>query len=367
MKFLVSPNAFKGTIEAGQAAEIIGEALQDCIPNASIHLAPIADGGDGTCDLLGSALGLEKQTVTTVDAIGRSCKGYYFLEGKHAYMDVSTVSGIKHLKSYQRNPWLASSYGTGELIKDAISHGVEEVILGLGGSASIDLGLGILGGLGYQFLDEKGRAIAYFSDSFFTKIKHIQAPIKKQELRFRLLCDVNNTFFGNAGAIPVFGPQKGLPTTEFEAFENTLRELLNLLAKKTKKTVSDQASFGAAGGIAYGLSYFYNVKIEAGASYFFDTVNLEEQGKHADWIITGEGMYDAQSAAGKGSYELLQLAKKHQKPILLITAGSGGEGSGFEHIVRLPALNMDKPDFQEIACKNLSEAVSNFCQKNFIT
>jgi glycerate kinase len=361
MNLLIAPNAFKGTIEADEAAEIMGEAILSKIHDAKMDLCPIADGGDGTCFLFGKSLNLEQKFEIALDPLGRPIQGFYFLDGdqKTAYLDVSTVSGIKSLRTYERNPWIASTYGTGELIKKAVDSGAKHVILGLGGSATIDLGLGILRGLGFLFLDENGREIPVFSEGFISKIRHIQSPIPKPAIRFTCLCDVNNMFFGSEGAIPVFGPQKGLEKEELEGFENQCSKVLDLMAKKSGKEIRDRSSFGAAGGIAFGLSFFFETEIEMGAKWFFEKVGMESKVKAADIIITGEGRYDSQSAAGKGSFELLQIAKKYCKKTVLITSGDVGEYSGFDKVIRLPELDFGSMDFKEKAKMNLFEAVAN--------
>ena len=359
MNLLIAPNAFKGTIEADEAAEIIGNAVLSKFPEAYLTVCPIADGGDGTCFLLGKGLNLEQRFEIALDPLGRPIQGFYFLDAdiKTAYLDVSTVSGIKSLKPYERNPWITSTYGTGELIKKAVESGVKHVILGLGGSATIDLGLGILRGLGFLFLDESGREIPVFSEGFISKIRHIQSPIPKPAIRFTCLCDVNNYFFGKEGAIPVFGPQKGLENKDLGAFEKECSKVLDLMAKKSGKEIPDRTSFGAAGGIAFGLSFFFPVEIEMGAKWFFEKVGMESKVMSSDIIITGEGRYDTQSASGKGSYELLQLARKHGKKSVLITSGNGGKGSGFDQVIQLPELDFSKNDFQKTAKENLEKEI----------
>ncbi len=359
MKVLIAPNAFKGTIEADEAADIIRDALLEAQPNAAAKLSPIADGGDGTCYLLAKELDLPQRTLFSLDPLGRPVKGFYNIDSREqvAFLDVSTVSGIKYLNSYQKNPWITSTYGTGELIVSAIESGAKHVVLGLGGSATVDIGLGILRALGYLFLDENGRGIPVFSDGLIKKISHIQAPIRKPDVRFTCLCDVNNFFFGEMGAVPVFGPQKGLKQSEIPEFEKACEKVYSLVIKKSGIPIPDREGFGAAGGIALGLSAFFPTVIEMGAQWFFEKTGMESKIKNADLIITGEGQYDRQSAGGKGSFELLQLAKKHGKKIVLITSGEGGKDAGFDDVIQLPNLNIDDIKFKEKAKVNLFEAV----------
>ncbi len=366
MRVLIAPNAFKGTVEADEAALIIEKAILARNPNVETMLSPIADGGDGTCYLLGKALGLPHVEHVALDPLGRPVRGFFSLDthSESAYLDVSTVSGIKSLISRTLNPWLTSTYGTGELIRSAVESGANHIVLGLGGSATVDMGLGILRAMGYLFLDQKGREITVYSEGFIKKIAHIQAPIQKPEIRFTCLCDVNNYFFGEDGAIPVFGPQKGLKSDEIPEFEKACKEVFKLLEKKSGKIITDQPGFGAAGGIALGLSVFFPTEIRMGASWFFNQTGMESKIQNSSVIITGEGRYDSQSAGGKGSFELLQLAKKYNKRTVLITSGEGGENAGFDEVIQLPDLNMDGLDFREVAKKNLFEAVENGFSKS---
>ena len=360
MKILIAPNAFKGTIDADEASDIIGLALKEVRLEFESILSPIADGGDGTCYLLGRSLGLSQTFQMAPDALGRPVQGFYFLDEKSqtAFLDVSTVSGIKNLKQYELNPWITSTYGTGELIRSAMEAGAKHIVLGLGGSATMDMGLGILRALDFIFLDAKGREIPMFSEGIMSKIAHIQNPMPKPEIKFTCLCDVNNFFWGNLGAIPVFGPQKGLMESEFDSYENACKHFFKLLENKSKKTIEDQEGFGAAGGIALGLSVFFPIEIKMGANWFFEKTDIESKIKNADLIITGEGRYDSQSIGGKGSYELLQLAKKWGKKTVLITSGNGGEESDFDQVIRLPELNFGKAGYVEDAKDNLYDAVA---------
>lgn len=362
MNYLIAPNAFKGTIEADEAAAIISETIIKRFPDAHTDQCPIADGGDGTCFLLGTELKLPRIDIFTLDPLGRSISGYYFLDqiNETAYLDVSTVSGIKYLIEYEKSPWIASTYGTGELICNAIALGAKHIVLGLGGSATVDLGMGILNGLGYLFLDENGREIPAFSDLLFRKIRYIQSPLKRPDIRFTCLCDVNNYFFGEEGAIPVFGPQKGLDKNDFEEFGKCCSNVLELLSKKSGKKVLDKSGFGAAGGIAFGLSFFFPVEIQMGAKWFFQQVGIEEKVKRSDVVITGEGRFDSQSSGGKGSFELLKIVKKLNKKIVLITSGTQANEAGFDELLILPDLDFDRKDFQVQARRNLVQSIENW-------
>lgn len=361
MNILIAPNAFKGTIEAEDAAALIANTLIEKYPVANLSLCPIADGGDGTCYLLGKAIGLNQVNRFCLDALGRPVRGYFFLNKNKetAFLDVSTVSGIKHLKTYEKQPWISTTFGTGELIAYAIEMGAKHIVLGLGGSATVDLGFGILGALGYVFLDKNGRQIPFYSDTFLKEVAHIQKPILKFDVKFTCLCDVDNTFFGDKGAVRVFGPQKGIEQSELKAFETATQKLINLFSDKTGREIEDSLGFGAAGGIAYGLSFFFPVEIEMGANWFFGQVGMEEKVKWADYILTGEGKFDNQSKGGKGSFELLQMAKKYNKKCILISSGDEALNAGFDDVLILPDLDFQQKDFVNTAKNNLIQLVKS--------
>ena len=364
MRFLIAPNAFKGTFTALEAVSMLEEVLAQEYPAATYLSQAVADVGDGTCELLIASLGLEKIFCSSLNAIGQPILGFYGWEEstKTAYLDVSTCSGIGGLKLEERIPSLASTFGTGILVQEAINRGAKQVVLGLGGSATVDIGSGILQALGFLFLDGHGREIAAFSPDFLKRSKHIQRPLKFPDISFSLLCDVKNPFFGPNGAVRVFGPQKGIKEAELEAMEEITSDFVELLSRKSKSVLMDQEGFGAAGGIALGLNQFFPCKLEFGAPYFFEKVGMSEKVNDVDWIITGEGRYDRQSEAGKACYELLQLAREQGKKIALIASGKEGYNSGFDAVLELPALDFAPPYLKNKAQEQfqglLREAIS---------
>jgi len=364
MRFLIAPNAYKGTFTALEAVALIQEVLMEFRPSSINSCQAVADGGDGTCALLADSLALERIDCLSLNAIGQPIAGFYAWNpsSKTAYLDVSTCSGLGVLPTHARESSLTSTFGTGILIQHAILKGAKHLILGLGGSATIDLGVGILQALGFLFLDQNGRELPAFSPEFLKRCRHIQRPLRLPEVFFTCLCDVRNPFFGLNGAVRVFGPQKGLKEAEIEATEVSTAAMVDLLLRKSPSPVLDQPGFGAAGGIAFGLAQFFPCSMEYGAQYFFKQVNLEEKVKQVDWILTGEGQYDLQSEEGKACFELKQMAHKHGKKIALIASGKEGYASGFDAVLELPALDFSdlnyKKKAQEEFQRLLREAVS---------
>lgn len=355
MKILIAPNALKGSLSASQTGAIIADFLQYKYPLHSLQVIPIADGGDGTCELLGQNLGLKSHTCWTLDALGRSMVGSLAWDGdnRRAYLDVSTASGVGNLIKEEKLPRSTSTFGTGLLIKEAIRIGAKEIVLGLGGSATIDLGLGILQGLGFQYLNQNGKPIAPYSDQILNQLCHIQYPIPFPKIKFKLLCDVRNHLLGNQGAVTVFGPQKGLKVSEVQSFEDDLRSALLRVYAKANLDFVDQPGFGAAGGIAAGLSAFFDAEIEYGSSYFFDQVGITQEVKNADMVITAEGRYDSQSMEGKACYELLKICQQYNKPCVLVSSGNEGSMAGFSQFIQLPDLDFLHADWKNEAKQNL--------------
>lgn len=355
MKILIAPNALKGSLSASQTGAIIADFLKSKFPDHLLQVIPIADGGDGTCELLGHNLGLESHTCWTLDALGRSMVGSlaWDSDNQRAYLDVSTASGIGKLTKVEKLPRSTSTFGTGLLIKEAMHIGAKEIVLGLGGSATIDLGLGILQGLGFHFLSQNGRPIPPYSDQILNQLSHIQVPIPFSKIKFKFLCDVRNHLLGPQGAVTVFGPQKGLKPSEVQNFEDDLHSALQRVYAKTNVDFVDQAGFGAAGGIAAGLSAFFDTEIEFGSSFFFDQVGITREVKNADLVITAEGRYDSQSMEGKACYELLKICRQYNKPSVLISSGNEGSKAGFTQFVQLPDLNFQHTDWKNEAKQNL--------------
>lgn len=365
-RVLIAPNAFKGTLTAMEAAEIIAAVYREVHSDFDLELCPIADGGDGTCELLTELIPLEKISIWTFDPLGRPILGSFGMDKntKTAYVDVSSVSGVGLLQTHEKDARITSTFGTGRLIANAIDQGAKTIVLGLGGSATIDLGLGVLQALGVTFLNQKGRELIPSTPDILKKIKHIQLNRPLPKIKIICLCDVNNTFFGEEGAIRVFGPQKGIGAEGFETVNESARQLIELFYKKTQKRFVDQEGFGAAGGIAFGLSFFFSVEIDKGAPYFFKNVKIREKVRNADYVITGEGKYDSQSSGGKGSFELKKIMDSEQKVGALITSGDEGARSGFQDFIQLPDLDFNSSSLKQDAAKNLSIAVRRYLQED---
>ena len=319
-------------------------------------IAPIADGGDGTAEILGKIKAMTQHEVSSLDALGRPKTASYYTDNDNiTYLDLADCSGVVHLKPNELNPFSASSYGTGLVIKKAIEEGSKHIVLGLGGSASIDLGLGILSALGLKMYDHANNEVKITEKEWIKKVKSILwDDTCEKDVRFTLLCDVDHQFWGDEGAIPVFGPQKGLSANDLDLFSNYIFSVYELL-RKSNPSLVDRAYYGAAGGIAVGLSCYYPLDIQTGSDYVFKSIGMDQKIQDSDFIVTGEGRYDEQSNRGKACYKLLQLAKKHKKPAILISSGKPPVETHIDHYIQLEEIDLSK-DKQEVIISNFRAA-----------
>ncbi|MGN6214945.1 glycerate kinase [Parafilimonas sp.] len=326
MNILIAPNAFKNSLDATAAAKAIGDGLKQSELPYSLEYFPVGDGGDGTAELI-----TQKQNGTTVnievhDALGRKIKSSYGLiddEKTAAVIELANASGIKLLKAGELNPLQATTFGTGELIKDALDKKVRKIILCIGGSATVDGGIGILQALGIKFLDDKGKTI-----EVIPKDLPVVNLIDTNEFDKRILscelvivCDVENTLLGDNGAAKIFGPQKGASEDDIIKLEAALTAFNTITLQQTGIDMSSIKHGGAAGGVAAGLAAYCNAKPVNGIEYFLSVTGFEKALQKADIVITGEGKIDEQTLQGKGPYGVAVKAKAKNIPVIGV-AGS---------------------------------------------
>lgn len=329
---LVAPNAFKGSLSAMNGAIAIGSGIKKA--GGTPVLFPLADGGDGTLDILRSPLGLIDRRANVLDPLGRRRTALwgYSSKTRQAVIEMAQASGLAQVKMSERNPFQTTSYGTGQLIHAAIRAKAKTVFLGLGGSATVDGGLGILQALGAKIWVRNGEGIVPLKTPAtgrdLATLHRIDAVAVAQVLkgvRLRVLCDVNNPLLGARGAARVFGPQKGATPTGVLRLERGLRRLAKLIRAKGKD-ISKAAGTGAAGGAGAGLMGFTKGSLERGTETIFRLIGLEAQIKRADLVLTGEGRVDRTSWEGKSMGELVRLCRRHLKPMVVLAGGIGPGG-----------------------------------------
>lgn len=326
LHLLLAPNAFKHSLDAHQVAEALRDGFLQSRLECQISLFPVGDGGDGTCKLLHEKLGGKRITKTVSGPLGKPTHASYSLidKGKTAVIEMADASGIWLIETEDRAPLHTSSKGTGELIRDAVErHQVSHIILGMGGSATVDGGCGMLHALGVRFLDGKGHSL----DPIPEQLRRIEgidtSGLHKNVLdaNITILCDVKNYLLGENGAAYVFGPQKGASSAEVEVLDSFLSKLRNIVLKATGRDMASIVSGGTAGGAAAGMYALLNAQLVNGISYFLQKTGFENTLTDINWLITGEGSLDEQTLEGKAPMGVASLAKKYGIPVIGI-AGS---------------------------------------------
>ena len=326
-KVVIIPDSFKGTMSSAEVCDIIEKAFNKIKPEIKIVKIPTADGGEGTVDAFLYSVGGEKVYVKTKNPLFENIKAYYgILNNKTAVIETAAASGLTLIEN-RKNPLNTSTFGTGLLIKDALDKNCEKIILGLGGSATNDGGVGIAAALGIDFMDAKSRMIIP-SNRGLSELKYIDETGLDQRLKnceFIIACDVDNILCGPFGASYIFGPQKGADDETVKILDANLSGYADLLYEKTKIDIKNIPGTGAAGGILASLLSFpeyFKCKICSGIDIVLDTVGFDDMIKDADLIITGEGRFDSQSLRGKVVSGVAKRAKKQNKPVIVIAGGA---------------------------------------------
>jgi glycerate 2-kinase len=322
MRILIAPDKFKGSLTAREVAENIAKGLHDVLPGAKIDIVPMADGGEGTAEAICEARGGSWLKCKAHDPIGREIEARYAWveDGKLAVMEMSEAAGMRRLSEDERDPVRATTFGVGEMILDATSRGANEIIIGLGGSATNDGGSGMANAAGYKFdyeheqehEKEKKRVTDLVDLCRVEKPQHLQLP------KIIAAVDVKNPLLGENGATRVFGPQKGASNDELNMLEESLARLADVVAKEFGFDYRDKPGAGAAGGLGFGLMSFCGATVRPGFDVVAEAVGLESKMKDVDLVITGEGSLDRQTLEGKTPDGVARLARKLGKKVFAI-------------------------------------------------
>ncbi len=319
MKICIAPNAFKNSLTASQAATAIKEGLTDSGLNATLECFPIADGGDGTAALIIGKCGGKIVNTRVQDPLGREIESSFGLinKGKTAIIEMADASGIRLLIPGELNPLHASSFGTGELIKKALDKGVQEIFLGMGGSATVDGGTGILSALGIRFLDSAGHPIVNLPAAWnsLSTIDLSQVDQRIFNCKLTILCDVHNELLGKKGAAAVFGPQKGANSGQVKELEAFLHHFTNITMEQIGLNIAGLEFGGTAGGAAAGVCAFLNARLVNGIDHFLKLTDFESALKGSNFLITGEGALDNQTLQGKGPLGVAKLSRHYGIPV----------------------------------------------------
>jgi glycerate 2-kinase len=321
MNILIAPDKFKGSLTAQQVCDAISHALLECDPGLTIYSLPLADGGEGSCELLTTFSNGTFTTVRVHDPLGRPVDAAYGIsgDGSVAFMEMAAASGLQLLKKGERNPMITSTRGTGQLIRHALDHGVTKIYLGIGGSATNDAGTGMAEALGVQFLSVNGDILSPIGENlrYIHSIDTSQLHPRLAGIDLTIFCDVDNPLFGLQGAAHVFAPQKGADEKMISALDEGLRHYASLLEKTFHHSVNFPGA-GAGGGLPASLKVFTSLTVVPGMPFIINFTGLEEHVRQADIILTGEGKIDRQTLSGKVVNGVAQLARKHHKRLIVV-------------------------------------------------
>ncbi|WLR51296.1 glycerate kinase [Bacillus tianshenii] len=336
MKVVIAPDSFKESLTALEVAQCMEDGFKEVFPNAEYVKVPLADGGEGTVQSLVDATAGKIRTAIVTGPLGEKVSAFYGMlgDGKTAVIEMAAASGLHHVHESERNPLKTTTFGTGELLLDAVREGAEHVIIGLGGSATNDGGAGMAQALGVRLLNASGEEIGYGGGALseLASIDRTNLNPLFHNVTIEVACDVDNPLTGPKGASYVYGPQKGATESMMQTLDENLTHFAEIVSRDIGRNVRDVKGAGAAGGLGAGLLAFLPCELRRGIDIVFEAVELEEKLSGADFVITGEGRIDHQTIYGKTPIGVAKAAKKYQLPVICI-AGSIGDGSEvvYEH------------------------------------
>lgn len=322
MKIILAIDSFKGSLTSADAEKAVAETISKVSSEHEIVCIPIADGGEGTLPVIMESTGATCHSIQAHNPCMEIIKTQYGIspDGNTAFIEMAAISGLPLIRKEQQNPMETTTYGTGELILDALQKGCTRFIVGIGGSATNDAGTGMLQALGFKFLNQNGDVLGQ-GGKILAEIKHIghsQASPLLKNAYFIVACDVTNPFYGPEGAAFVYAKQKGADDIMIEQLDKGIQSFANIIKRETGKDISSIPGSGAAGGLGGGMLAFLNAELKSGADLILEYCRFEEQISDADLIITGEGSIDRQSLMGKIPGKVLQIAQRHKIPVIAI-------------------------------------------------
>ena len=327
MKIIVATDSFKGTLRADEACQIIADALQQTLSDVMVVTKPMADGGEGTARAMIQACGGQWIPQTVMGPLPQMLveAGFAWFKDETALAEMASASGLELLRPEQMDPLKTTTFGTGQLIKAALEHGARKILLAVGGSATVDGGLGAAAALGWKFLDGRGAEVP-LGGGGLGKLSKIVGPDTNlllrckdgKPIRVEVLCDVDNPLCGEHGSARVYGPQKGATPAMVEVLDVGLYKLASLVREQLGREIDTLSGAGAAGGLAAGAVAFMNASIVSGIETVMARSRLAEELESADWVITGEGSFDSQSLRGKVVSGVLKLARQSDARVAVI-------------------------------------------------
>ncbi len=374
-KIVIASDSFKGSLSSQEVADAFEKGVRDIIEECNIVKVPIADGGEGSVDALTTSLKGEYVYVEVNDPLGRRIKAKYgFIESKKtAIIEAAAACGLTLLNENERNPMLTSTFGVGEIIKDAINRGSKKLIIGIGGTSTNDAGTGMLQALGYNFYNIEGKPLNgngknLENISYFTDIK---ANKSLKEIEILVACDVTNPLYGENGAAYIYAAQKGANKEMIKNLDNGLRNFATIVNKYNKSDFSFIPGAGAAGGLGFTLKSLLNAKLVRGIDIILELIDFDSIIKDSDIIVTGEGKIDSQTLMGKTPSGILNYGLRNNIPVIAICGkidwSDNLKKSNFKEIIQ---INPDTISFKDAinttAAKNNIRLVAQEITKKYI-
>ena len=334
VRIVVAPDSFKGSVSALGVAEAMARGIHRVFPAADVRKIPIADGGEGTVEALVSATGGRIRAIEVTGPLGERVTAHWGVlgDGKTAVIEMAAASGLPLVGADQRDPCRATTFGTGELIHAALDVGLRKIIIGIGGSATNDGGAGMAQALGARFLDANGDELPD-GGAALARLQRIDLAgldARLSEAEIIVACDVDNPLCGPRGASAVFGPQKGATPATVEVLDSALSHFARCAKTATGRDVAERPGAGAAGGLGAGLLFFTNARLRPGVEIVLEAVGFADVVRDADFVITGEGRTDFQTAFGKAPVGVAKVAKQFGVPVFCL---SGGLGEGADDVL----------------------------------
>ena len=367
MKVIIAIDSFKGSLTSTEAGKAVEESILQIHPDWQTDIIPIADGGEGMLTVMLNAAQGKRQTLWAQNPCMELTQTEYGIsaDGTTAFIEMATISGLPLIREEQRNPMKTTTFGTGELIRDALEKGCTRFIIGIGGSATNDAGTGMLQALGFRFLNEKGELLGQGGE-ILSEIKSIDTsgicPLLKNA-HFTVACDVKNPFYGPEGAANVFARQKGADDMMIAVLDKGMRSFAHVIQKETGRDIAHIPGSGAAGGMGGGMMAFLQAELKSGADLLLDISLFKERATDADLIITGEGRIDKQSLMGKIPGKILEKGKELGIPVVALAGCVEDEKrlkkSGFTGIYAVTPKDMPLEEAmkKEVAIQNIKECV----------
>lgn len=375
MKIVLAIDSFKGSLSSKEAEMAVSKVIRSRFPSCEIVSIPIADGGEGTLSVLLEVCQGTYRSVETHNPCMERITAQYGIsqDGQTAFIEMANVSGLPLIKESQKNPMKTTTFGTGELIKDALNQGCTRFVIGIGGSATNDAGTGMLQALGFQFLDKDGKKLGQGGEilSHIVSIDDTQKEPLLAKAHFTVACDVHNPFYGPNGAAYIYAKQKGADDAMIATLDKGMKSFARVIHSATGKDISHIPGSGAAGGLGGGMVAFLNAELTSGADLLLEICRFKEEITDANLIITGEGKIDRQSLMGKIPGKILQIGRERNIPVIALTGMVEDKNTlleaGFKGVFPIKPADMPLKEAIKpaVALQNIQKATAGILDELF--